>query len=263
MIPATAQPPPTLLEPATAEERELFASLNLARLPRHVAIIMDGNGRWARSRSLPDRVRGHEAGVEAVRAASRTATQLRLDALTLYAFSTENWSRPAHEVEALMALLDRFLVEELQELMDNNIRLLAMGELADLRPRTREKLDATMRATAGNTGLRLNLALSYGGRVEIALAARRLAQEVKAGRLAPEDITPERLGQFLYRPELPDPDLLLRTSGELRVSNFMLWQIAYTEIVVQDVLWPDFRRVHFLRALVEFQGRDRRFGKVR
>ncbi|MDX2175055.1 MAG: isoprenyl transferase [Candidatus Sumerlaeia bacterium] len=254
---------PTLAEPASAEERGLFAALDPTRLPRHVAVIMDGNGRWAKRRSLASRINGHEAGVDAVRAATRTATALRLHALTLYAFSSENWSRPRHEIEALMALLDRFLVEELAELMENNIRLQAMGRLSELRASTRRKLDDAIARTSGNDGLRLTLALSYGGRQELADAARRLAEDVAAGRLAPAEVDEAALASRLYLPDLPDPDLLVRTSGELRISNFLLWQLAYTELVILDVLWPDFRRVHFLGALVEYQKRDRRFGGVR
>jgi len=253
---------PKLLSPATAEEEAAFASLEHAKLPRHVAIIMDGNGRWARKQSFKSRIHGHEAGTESVRAATRTAAALRLNALTLYAFSSENWSRPRAEVEALMALLDRFLDQEIPELMDNNVRLVAMGRLDELRSTTRAKLDRTMAATSGNTGLRLNLALSYGGRQEITDAVSRIAQEVAAGRISPNFVNEELIGRYLYRSELGDPDLLIRTSGELRISNFMLWQIAYTELVILDVLWPDFRRIHFLHALTAYQSRERRFGGI-
>ncbi len=258
--PAVASP--TLADPSTAEERELFARLDLARLPRHVAIIMDGNGRWARRRSLASRVHGHEAGTESVRAAVRTAAQLRLRALTLYAFSKENWSRPRTEIEALMALLDRFLEGEIPEMMENNIRLVAMGDLGDLRAGTRQRLDRAMEATGANTGLVLNLALSYGGRQEIAAAAARIAADAVAGRIRPGDVNEETVSRYMFRPELGDPELLVRTSGELRVSNFMLWQIAYTELVILDVLWPDFRRIHLLSAIEAFQKRERRFGGV-
>lgn len=254
---------PVLREPATREEEELFAALDPARLPRHVAVIMDGNGRWAKSRGYAARIFGHRAGTESVRACTRTAAALRLTALTLYAFSKENWRRPRAEVAALMDLLDQYLVKEVPELMENNVRLVASGELEDLRPKTREKLRATMEKTAANTGLVLNLALSYGARSEITRAARRAMEMARAGELAPEDLTTDLFGQLLDHPELGDPDLLIRTSGELRVSNFLLWQIAYSEFVITDVLWPDFRRVDFLRALVDFQRRDRRFGGVR
>ncbi|MDK2970469.1 MAG: undecaprenyl diphosphate synthase [Candidatus Sumerlaeota bacterium] len=252
-----------LLEPVTPDEQAVFERLDLQRLPRHVAVIMDGNGRWARQRSLPERIDGHRAGIDAVRAATRTAAQLRLDALTLYSFSTENWSRPKTEVTALMSLLETFLIKEIPELNDNNIRLVASGQIEDLPKSARNKLAHTMEATASNTGLVLNLALSYGGRQEIVLAVRRAMQEAAEGRTSPEEMTAERFGSYLYHPELGDPELLLRTSGEMRVSNFLLWQIAYTEFVYLPVLWPDFRRVHFLEAIAEYQHRDRRFGGVR
>ncbi len=253
---------PILAEPASPEERELFARLDPAKLPRHVAIIMDGNGRWARRRSLASRVQGHEAGTESVRAAVRTCAQLRLSALTLYAFSKENWSRPRTEIEALMALLDRFLEREIPEMMENNIRLVAMGDLEDLRAGTRQRLDRAMSATVANTGLVLNLALSYGGRQEITAAAARIAADAAAGRIRPADVNEELVARYMFRPELGDPELLVRTSGELRVSNFMLWQIAYTELVILDVLWPDFRRIHLLSAIEAFQKRERRFGGI-
>jgi undecaprenyl diphosphate synthase len=253
---------PILLEPATDSERQLFSQLAPERLPRHVAIIMDGNGRWAKQKSLMERVEGHKAGIGSVRESVRTAAQLRLKALTLYAFSSENWSRPAHEVTALMSMLESFLIKEIPELMDNNIRLVASGDLTRLPRSVQNKLSHTMEKTAGNTGTVLNLALSYGGRQELVDACRALATKVANGELNPEQITEEALAQHLYQPELGDPELLIRTSGEQRVSNFLLWQIAYTEFVYLPVLWPDFRRQHFLEALVFYQQRDRRFGKV-
>lgn len=253
---------PELLEPASEEERQFFASLDPKRLPRHVAIIMDGNGRWAKSRGLAARIFGHRAGIDSVREATRAAAALKLHALTLYAFSKENWSRPGDEINALMDLLDRFLVEEIPELMDNNVRLVASGELDDLRPSTRRRLEETIATTSGNTGLYLNLALSYGARAEIIRGVQHAMRLAREGALAPEDLTPETFSTFLDHPELGDPDLLIRTSGEMRVSNFLLWQIAYAEFVMMDVFWPDFRRPHFLKAIREFQKRDRRFGKV-
>lgn len=253
---------PALLEPVSPEERAVFLRLDLSRIPRHVAIIMDGNGRWARQRSFASRIHGHEAGIDSVRAACRTAAQLRMDALTLYAFSKENWSRPRTEIEALMRLLDRFLVEEIPELMENNIRLLAMGHLEDLRDGTRDRLDKAIAATANNTGLQLVLALSYGARQELTDAVRAIAREAAAGRLDPKKVTADTIQSHLYMPGIPDPDLLVRTSGEQRISNFLLWQIAYTELVILDVLWPDFRRIHFLAALEQFQHRERRFGNI-
>lgn len=254
---------PKLLEPVSAEEEALFERLNLERLPHHVAVIMDGNGRWARQRSLPARIDGHRAGTESVRAATRTAAQLRLEALTLYAFSTENWSRPRTETAALMQLLETYLIKEIPELNENNVRLVASGETGDLPKSAQAKLRHTMEATASNTGLVLNLALSYGGRQEIARAARLAARDAADGRIDPDSINVDSFTRYLYQPDLPEPELLLRTSGEMRVSNFLLWQIAYTEFVYLSVLWPDFRRVHFLEALVEYQHRDRRFGGVR
>jgi undecaprenyl diphosphate synthase len=251
---------PILREPFTAAEAELFAGLEPSRLPRHVAIIMDGNGRWAKARGFAARIFGHRAGIDSVREATRTAAALRLHALTLYAFSKENWARPSAEVMALMELLDQFLIQELSELNDNNVRLVASGELDDLRASTRRLLDETIEKTAGNTGLTLNLALSYGSRAEIARAARRAMEMARSGELTPEEMTPEIFSQLLDHPELGDPDLLIRTSGEMRVSNFLLWQIAYAEFVITPVLWPDFRREHFLTALLDFQRRDRRFG---
>lgn len=254
---------PRLLEPVSPEELAVFARLRLESLPRHVAIIMDGNGRWARSHSLPERIDGHRAGIEAVRAATRTAAQLQLDALTLYAFSSENWSRPKREVTALMKLLERFLVKEIPELNDNNVRLVASGRIDALPASAQKKLANTIEVTSSNTGLVLNLALNYGGRNEIVDATRAIAERVAAGEMKPEDIDPDVFARHLYQPELPEPELLLRTSGEMRVSNFLLWQIAYTEYLSMPVLWPDFRRIHFLEALEAYQQRDRRFGGVR
>lgn len=254
---------PILREPYGAEEKALFDALDPARLPAHVAIIMDGNGRWAKSRGFAARIFGHRAGIDSVREATRTAAALRLRGLTLYAFSKENWSRPKAEVSALMDLLDKFLVDEIPELMDNNVRLVASGDLDDLRAETRHALDRTIGMTAGNTGLTLNLALSYGARAEITRAVRRAMEMARNGELSPADMTPEAFAQLLDHPELGDPDLLIRTSGEMRVSNFLLWQLAYTEFVILDCLWPDFRRPHFLQALVTYQRRDRRFGGVR
>ncbi|MBI1292185.1 di-trans,poly-cis-decaprenylcistransferase [bacterium] len=254
---------PTLREPFSAEESRLFSQLDPARLPRHVAIIMDGNGRWAKSKGMAARIFGHRAGIDSVREATRTAAALRLHALTLYAFSKENWSRPTAEIAALMELLDQFLVQERAELNDNNVRLVASGELEDLRPRTRELLEETISLTSSNTGLTLNLALSYGARAEIVRAARRAMEMARSGELSPEELTPELFSRMLDHPELGDPDLLIRTSGELRVSNFLLWQIAYSEFVVVAKLWPDFRRPDFLEAILQYQARDRRFGGVR
>jgi len=243
-------------------ERALLAKLTPERLPGHVAIIMDGNGRWARQRGFLDRIRGHEAGIDSVREATRTCAQLRLKALTLYAFSKENWRRPEREVAALMALLTRFLVGERPELMENNVRLRAIGAPGELPVGALRALDETIRLTAANSGLILNLALSYGGRDEIVRAARGLAELVRAGQLDPARIDEAAFDRQLDTAGLPEPDLLVRTSGELRVSNFLLWQIAYAEIHVAPVLWPDFRRVHLLEALLDYQRRERRYGGV-
>ncbi len=253
---------PKILEPVTPEEAAVFSRLKLDALPRHVAVIMDGNGRWARQRSLGERIEGHRAGTEGVRAATRTAAQLRMTALTLYAFSTENWSRPRREVAALMSLLESFLIKEIPELMENNVRLVASGRLEELPASARNKLAHTMETTAGNDGLVLNLALSYGGRQEIVDACRRLMRQAAAGEADPETLTPQGFAGSLYQPGLPDPELLIRTSGEQRISNFLLWQIAYTEFVYLPVLWPEFRRIHFLEALEAYQNRERRFGGV-
>ncbi len=253
---------PKLLEPVSPEEASVFSRLQLDTLPRHIAIIMDGNGRWARQKSFGERIEGHRAGTESVRAATRTAAQLRLQALTLYAFSTENWARPKREVTALMSLLESFLIKEIPELMDNNVRLVASGRLDELPASARNKLSHTMSVTAGNDGLVLNLALSYGGRQEIVDACRSLMQRAQSGEIRPEDLTTDAFAQALYQPGLPEPELLVRTSGEQRVSNFLLWQIAYTEFVYLPVLWPDFRRIHFLDALEAYQNRERRFGGV-
>lgn len=253
---------PVLREPASEEERALFGALDLERLPRHVAIIMDGNGRWAKRRGFAARIFGHRAGIDSVREATRTAAALRFRALTLYSFSKENWARPRSEVDALMDLLDQFLRDEIPEMNENGVRLVASGDLDDLREKTRRRLEKTIAETAGNAGLVLNLALSYGGRAEILRAARRAMEMARAGELDPDELTAERFSSFLDHPELGDPDLLIRSSGEMRVSNFLLWQIAYTEFVVTDVLWPEFRRPDFLRAILAYQKRDRRFGGV-
>lgn len=223
---------------------------------------MDGNGRWAQERGLADRIRGHEAGSESVRFAVRACGELGVGALTLYAFSVENWLRPRHEVAALMELLKHFLLQETQEIRQHNVKVVVSGRPDDLPDQTRRVLDKAIEDSAGNTGLILNLALSYGGRAEILDAVKQIAREIKAGTLSPESLTEEHIAQRLYHPEIPDPDLLIRTSGEMRVSNFLLWEIAYTEIFVSQVLWPDFRRKHLFEAILNYQGRERRYGKV-
>ena len=230
-------------------------------LPRHLAIIMDGNGRWAKKRGW-NRVRGHEEGAESVRVAVRTSRRLGIGWLTLYAFSEENWARPQVEVTALMKLLNRFLKNERQEMLDNGIRLNAIGEIEKLPKATRELLQKTMADTAHGRDMVLSLALSYGGRQEIVRAARLLAEDVQAGSMSPADIDEASLAGRLFTAEMPDPDLLIRTSGEQRVSNFLPWQLAYTEFYFTETLWPDFREPELMEALNSYAGRQRRFGRT-
>ncbi len=233
----------------------------LGSVPRHIAVIMDGNGRWAKGRMLA-RIRGHRRGVESVRTVVRTAGEIGVQYLTLYAFSQENWSRPKSEVEALMRLLEDFLKNEIGELNENNVQLHSIGQIEDLPVRVRKQLDLTRKATSGNTGLKLVLALSYGARREITLAAQQIAREVARGLISPEDVNETLLASHLYTRDYPDPDLIIRTSGELRLSNFLLWQISYAEFVVSPVLWPDFGKEQFLDAVREYGQRQRRFGGV-
>jgi len=231
-------------------------------LPRHVAIIMDGNGRWARKRHLP-RLAGHRAGTESVRATIRAGAKLGLSVLSLYTFSLENWTRPRLEVEGLMRFLREVLHSEYLELKENNIRLRAIGRLEMLPRDTREAVDETIAKLSGNSGMILNLCLSYGGRAEIVDAARKLVTTALNGGFAAPDLNEQSFRRFLYDPELPDADLLIRTSGEMRISNFLLWQLAYTEIVVLDTLWPDFKEKHLIEAIREYLGRERRFGGLK
>lgn len=231
-------------------------------LPRHVAIIMDGNGRWAKKRLL-NRVKGHEKGAETVRTIVRTCRELPIPVLTLYAFSTENWQRPKSEVTALMHLLKTFLENEKADMIKNNIRLTVIGQPERLPDDVRDKLQEVTSATADNSGLQLNLALSYGGRTEITQMVQTISTKVAEGKLPPEDIDETTISDHLYTRKLPDPDILIRTSGEMRISNFLLWQIAYTEIFVTNTLWPDFSKEEFLGIIQQYQKRDRRFGKVK
>ncbi len=235
--------------------------LERGNLPRHIAVIMDGNGRWARRRVMP-RIAGHRTGRHAVRETVRTCAELGVEALTLYTFSMENWKRPSYEVKALWAFLREVLSTEFLELMDNNIRLVATGNLATIPKGTLNALHDAQARLAGNDGMVLNLALNYGGRQEIVTAARRFAEDVAAGRMKPEELSESLLHAYLYEPDLPDPDLLIRTSGEMRLSNFLLWQLAYAELYVTDVLWPDFRKADLLEAIDAYQRRHRRFGGV-
>ena len=243
--------------PADGEVAELARQLDAQRLPRHVAIIMDGNGRWAGKRHLP-RVEGHRAGIDAVRDVVETSARLGLDVLTLYAFSVENWKRPAAEVGTLMMLLKRYLRAELSTLLENNIRFQVIGRAEELAPDVLQELRAAELNTSKNTGMVFNIALNYGGRTEIVDAAKRA---IEAG-ISAEDLDERRFGELLYTGGQPDPDLLIRTSGEMRVSNFLLWQIAYAEIWVTDTLWPDFRCRHLLEAILAYQKRDRRYGGI-
>ena len=233
----------------------------LKNIPRHVAIIMDGNGRWARQRGLP-RIAGHRAGAKSVREIVRVASKLGIEYLTLYAFSSENWSRPKVEVAALMRLLEFYLQKELAELDKDNVRLAAIGRLHELPAGARQQLDKAIAALRDNEGLTLVLALSYGGRAEIVDAVRGIAREIKTGQIDVADVDEKRISDHLYTAGIPDPDLLIRTSGELRLSNFLLWQISYAEIYVTETQWPDFRKAEFLKAMEDYSKRQRRFGRV-
>lgn len=232
-----------------------------SRIPRHVAIIMDGNGRWAKKR-LMNRVTGHEKGSETVRSIVTICRELEIEVLTLYAFSTENWARPKAEVAALMLLLKRFIVSERENLHQKGIRLEMIGQKQKLPEDVRQELDATISHTAHNRKMCLNLALSYGGREEILHAVRKIASKVKKGRLTSGQITEEIIAQNLYTGKLPDPDMVIRTSGEMRLSNFLLWQIGYAELFFTETLWPDFTEQEFVEMVKQYQNRDRRFGKV-
>lgn len=231
----------------------------LGHLPRHVAIIMDGNGRWAHKRNMP-RIAGHREGIESVREIVKTAAELGIKYLTLYAFSTENWKRPQAEVNALMRLLEYYLHAEVNELDANNVRINAIGKLSALPKRVQRILHHAMKQTADNDGLVLTLALSYSGRWDIVRATQLIALDIRRGKLSPEDITDDLFSQYLSTHGLPETDLLIRTSGELRVSNFLLWESAYAEIYITQTLWPDFRRVEFYQALTDYARRERRFG---
>ncbi len=255
--------PPTTFSQATKtpdwRARALDRGVDLADLPRHVAVIMDGNGRWAERRGVPRRV-GHRQGVEAVREAVRVAHKLGLPILTLYSFSSENWKRPADEVASLMGLLRLFIRSDLKDLKKHNVRIRIIGEREGLANDIASLLREAESETAMNTGLELVIAFNYGGRNEITRAVHTLAREVAAGRLDPEAITDDTITGALDTAGIPDPDLLIRTSGEQRVSNFLIWQCAYSEFVFQDVLWPDFSGDHLIDAVLAFQARERRFG---
>ncbi len=231
------------------------------RLPKHIAIIMDGNGRWAKKRGN-SRIFGHKNGVKAVRAVTEAAAELQIGYLTLYAFSTENWNRPKLEVDALMSLLVSTIASETKTLIENNVRLGVIGCVENLPKDVRRKLMQCIEDTSVNTGLKLNLALSYSSRWEITDAIKQIAQSVKDNNIKPEEITPEVISDHLTTKGTPDPELMIRTSGELRISNFLLWQLAYAELYFCDTLWPDFTKEDFYLALLDYQGRERRFGKT-
>jgi undecaprenyl diphosphate synthase len=232
-----------------------------SKVPQHVAIIMDGNGRWAKKRGMP-RIKGHQVGAESVRAVVRACNKAGVKYLTLYAFSSENWVRPRAEVSALMNLLKKFLKEDEKELHENRIRLRAIGRLSDLPSPVRKELDRVMQATADYDDGHLILALSYGGRAELVDAVRSMADEVRRGDRSPESINEKAIAEYLYAPDVPDPDLMIRTSGELRISNFLLWQLSYAELYFTDTLWPDFREKEFMEALEDYGRRHRRYGDI-
>jgi undecaprenyl diphosphate synthase len=250
---------PESLKPTDLAEERLLLELDADRLPQHIAVIMDGNGRWAQRRHLP-RVAGHRAGVQSARTAIETCARLGIPALTLYAFSMENWRRPKAEIDFLMRLLREYLRKELPSIHRNNIRMLVIGRADQLPEEVRADIDRAMEQTAGNTGMKLAVALNYGGRAELVDAFNRILDRVRNNGLANARVDEEMISQHLYTAGLPDPDLLIRTSGEMRVSNFLLWQIAYAEIYVTETLWPDFSRAQLFEALLDFQKRERRYG---
>ena len=259
-------PVPSSLGPVTAEEARLLEKLDFTRLPRHVAVIMDGNGRWAQRRHLP-RIAGHRAGTRSARTTIETCARLKIEALTLYAFSVENWRRPKTEIDFLMQLLREYLRKEMPLIQKHAIRMRFLGRIEELPAAVQKDVREAMEKTAGNQGMVLCIALNYGGRAEIVDAMNAILAErnghAATERISPERISEDQLSRHLYTQGLPDPDLLIRTSGEMRVSNFLLWQIAYAEIFVTDTLWPDFNRARLLEALVEFQKRERRYGGIR
>src|SRR5690606_7056580 len=244
--------------PSMASYKEL---IDQNRLPRHIAVIMDGNGRWAKRKGAM-RIFGHKNAVQAVREVTEACGELGVKYLTLYAFSTENWGRPKEEVEGLMELLVSTLKQEIDRLMENQVRLITVGELSDLPPECQENLKWAIEQTRSNTGLTLNIALSYSGRWEIIQAVKSLVRDVQSGKIDEKDISDRLFENYLQAPGIPDPELLIRTSGEMRVSNFLLWQIAYTELYITPTLWPDFRKEHLYEAVWSYQQRERRFGKT-
>ncbi|ASB89585.1 isoprenyl transferase [Bacillus sonorensis] len=248
---------------SAASNMECYTKENILKgeIPEHIAIIMDGNGRWAKKRAMP-RIAGHHEGMKVVRETTKLANELGVKALTLYAFSTENWKRPKLEVDFLMKLPEEFLNTYLPELIDENVQVRITGDKNGLPPHTIRAVEKAISDTENNDGLILNFALNYGGRAEIANAAKRIAEEAKKGNVNIEEIDEKLFSDYLMTETLQDPDLLIRTSGEIRLSNFMLWQLAYSEFLFTDVLWPDFKEVHFLQAIGEYQRRGRRFGGI-
>lgn len=249
-----------IVKPNTAEAR-LLAEIDLDRLPRHMAVIMDGNGRWARERGKP-RIFGHRAGAESVRSIIDTCTRLEIKAVTLYAFSTENWKRPRTEITGLMSMLKRYIRSDLKEVHKNNIRFSTIGDIHQLPDDVQKEIERARTMTAGNTGTVMNIALNYGGRAEIVRAARLAYADIERREDVIDHLTEEDIARNLYTRDLPEVDLLVRTSGEFRISNFLLWQLAYSEIYVTPVLFPDFRRKEVMEAVIEYQKRERRFGGV-
>jgi len=247
---------------ADRELQRLKARLDPMRLPAHVAIIMDGNGRWARKRHLPSRLLGHQEGYKTVRKIVRAAAEFGIPVLTLYVFSNENWRRPRHETDGLMKLIEQAAKNELRELHENGVKIRFIGRREGLSPSLLREMDRDMEVTADNDRLILNLAINYGGRAEIVDAVRALAEAARRGDLQPDDITEEHLSAQMYAPDLPDPDLLIRTAGEMRISNFLLWGVAYAEMWVTPTLWPDFTPQHLVEALEDYAGRVRNFGAV-
>jgi len=247
--------------PETQTILHLREQIDPSRLPRHVAIIMDGNGRWAKQRKKP-RIEGHRAGIKSVRAIVEASAEIGLSTLTLYAFSSENWRRPALEIRALMRLLVEYLKRELKELNENNIRLTTIGRTEALPSEVQEQLNSTIENTQKNTGLILNLALNYGGQNEILDAVKKIVYDIKENKLSMDALTPEIFTAYLSTADLPELDLMIRTSGEMRISNFLLWQVAYAELYITQVLWPEFRKQHFYETIIEYQHRSRRFGRI-
>lgn len=244
------------------KDSSIVEKLDKSRIPSHVAIIMDGNGRWAKSRNLP-REMGHRAGIEAIRDIVRASSEIGIKVLTLYAFSTENWKRPVIEVSSLMDLLVEYLRNEVKELNKNNVKIMAIGDITKLPDICQKELIRSFKETCSNTGLILNLALNYGGRAEIASAVRKICEDVKKGYIKPEEVCETTISNYISTHGLPDPDLIIRPSGELRLSNFLLWQCAYSEFWFSDINWPDFRKEDLYKAIYDYQMRDRRFGGIK